>query len=457
MSKLNDPYGRFSQTLGKVPNTNEHDSRSPVAKDRDRIIHSGAFRRLQRKSQIVGVQSSDFFRTRLTHTLECSQIARGLAARCMKNANEVVEDPAHFQDLMEAAALAHDLGHAPFGHNGEAALIEMMKCHGNGLFEGNAQSFRIVTSLEPKVLQDDVPCGLDLTRTTLRAIIKYPWTESEAPDLNTKKFCFYNTPEDIAVKDWLFAGAKPKRTIATDLLEAADDIAYAAHDFEDGVWSGLIPLSRLLNKKDHVARGRLEARIGSKKTFAKTSVSAALDELIADTGLDQQEWAALPFDRTRVSRAGLKNYTARLIEMFIEGVTSNDAFKPLETGDALDQRLALLKGMATVWMIERSAEATVRFGQRKLVEDLFEGYWAKPSMLPNQETWDAVTAKDPTDDDKNASNAPPGMPFEDYQVWAAKARAICDHVAGMTDLYALHVHGEMYRGGGPGLFRPIFA
>jgi len=449
MTKLASPYARFSETLGRVSDSVEHESRSPVAKDRDRIIHCGAFRRLQRKSQIVGVQSSDFFRTRLTHTIECSQIARALGARCVKNANEVVEDPSHFQDLMEAAALAHDLGHPPFGHNGERALIEMMKRHGAGLFEGNAQSFRIVTSLEPKVLVDNRACGLDLTRTTLRAIIKYPWTESQAKASDEKKFCFYDAEEDTEVAEWLFDGQPPDRTVATDMLEAADDIAYAAHDFEDGVWSGLIPLSRLLNQADDAVRNKLQARIGDKPAFKAMSVPDALNELAESTYLYDEPWALFPFDRSRKARAGLKNYTADLIDKFIDGVTPDNAFRMLEEDAELSRRLELLKGMATVWMIESAAESTVRFGQRKLVEDLFEGYWTNPQMLPNRETWSEAERAGQTPEDRADTAA------GEYEVWRRKARVICDHIAGMTDLYALHVHGEMYRGGGPGLFRPI--
>ena len=455
MSATNDFYERFSELLGQPPAAPDHPSRSPVAKDRDRIIHCGAFRRLQRKSQIVGVQSADFFRTRLTHTIECAQIARAIAARCPNDARGLVAAPEHLPDLLEAAALAHDLGHPPFGHNGEQALIEMMKRHGSGLFEGNAQSFRIVTSLEPKVMVSGQACGLDLTRSTLRAILKYPITESEAKAQGAKKFCIYDAPEDMAVYRWLFPAGNATRTVATNMLEAADDIAYAAHDFEDGVWSGLIPLSRLVNPRDGSARQKLFDRIGEDAAFGGDE-AGALDDFISDTGLKHASWAHVPFDRTREARADLKNYTSSLIDAFIGSVTRNDTFQEMKKHDAkLYRHLRLLMGMATVWMIENPAEATVRFGQRKLVEDLFEGYWRNPQMLSNREAWAPVANAGPTAQDEAASKATANTPWGEYKVWAAKARVICDHVAGMTDLYALHVHGEMYRGGGPGLLRPI--
>src|SRR3954452_20408646 len=125
-------YERFSWSASARPTARrEHASRSPVAKDRDRIVHSGALRRLQRKSQIVGVQSNDFFRTRLTHTLECAQIGRAIAARSYRTRGleQIVSRPEHLPDLIEAACLAHDLGHPPFGHNGEQALQEQMAKH----------------------------------------------------------------------------------------------------------------------------------------------------------------------------------------------------------------------------------------------------------------------------------------------------------------------------------------
>jgi dGTPase len=169
-------YQRFYVPPG--PGPTEHKTRSPVAKDRDRIVHSGALRRLQRKSQIVGVQSDDFFRTRLTHTYECAQIGRGIALRSSKSDwKSVVQKFSDLPDLVEAACLAHDLGHPPFGHNGEQALQTMMARHAQGLFEGNAQSFRIVSNLELKYQDENRSYGLNLTRTTLKAILKYPWDE----------------------------------------------------------------------------------------------------------------------------------------------------------------------------------------------------------------------------------------------------------------------------------------
>jgi dGTPase len=453
-------YDRFSEHLtGEAKDdSHEHDVRSPVAKDRDRIIHCGAFRRLQRKSQIVGVQSADFFRTRLTHTIECAQIARGIALRSRKtdDLEAVVDEPKHLPDLLEAAGLAHDLGHPPFGHNGEQALVGLMKAHARGLFEGNAQSFRIVTNLEPKTEIGDRWCGLDLTRTTLKAILKYPLTEDQAIEQDESKFCIYRAAEDREVYEWLFEGAHPARTVATDMLEAADDIAYAAHDFEDGVWSGMIPLSRLLDDDDQSARGLLIEQIQTSnkhaEIFKDVEVKEVLERFCADYGLQDQSWARKPFDRSRSSRSKLKALTAALIGDFIDDITKDDKFG--EMSSELQQRLYLLTGMAWVWMIRNPAEETMQFGQRRLIKDIFEGYWSNPGMLPGREAWAAAEEDGPTLEDRQLSGVGKDIAPADYPIWRRKARLICDHVAGMTDLYALHVHGEMFQGGAaPGILR----
>lgn len=446
---MSGPYDRFSETLGRPKGDDEHASRSPVAKDRDRIIHSGALRRLQRKSQIVGVQSNDFFRTRLTHTLECAQIGRGIALRSLQSENvlTVVEEAEHLPDLIEAACYSHDLGHPPFGHNGERALQEMMIAHSRSLFEGNAQSFRIVTSLEPKIRWAQRSCGLDLTRTTLKAILKYPWVEDAdmlKPDAK-RKFCIYNEAEDLEIFEWLFEGEKPDRTLATDILEISDDIAYAVHDFEDGVWAGMIPLHLLLAGDEETVE-TLSGCVRAKWPghFEGIDVAALLAELLQD--VKDAKWAKREFGRDADARAGVKNFSAKLIGEFIESVTPGDKFDmpdPDGNGDTRRLKLDLLMGMAIVWMIEATSQATLRYGQKRLVRDLFEGFWENPEMLPRRTDWLNVKNDGLSDDDKKFNAGKSDEP----EVWRAKARLICDEVAGMTDLYALHEHGEMYGGG----------
>lgn len=432
----------------------EHGSRSPVAKDRDRIVHSGALRRLQRKSQIVGVQSNDFFRTRLTHTYECAQIGRGIAKRSRHSDwHDVVTKFDDLPDLIEAACLAHDLGHPPFGHNGEQALQTMMTKHAQGLFEGNAQSFRIVSNLELKYENGTRSYGLNLTRTTLKAILKYPWDErSPSVDAKHPKFCVYDDPDDRAVYDWVFkndplpADPRQRRTLATMILDTADDIAYAAHDFEDGVWSGMIPL-HLLVSGDTSAIGLLEQTVQDRHPdlFKGVKVSTHVRKLLKP--IRTREWAQKPFDRARKSRGELKNFTAELIGDLIDAVTTNDRFDPPDSETS--RKLYILTGMAWAWMIRSPQLATLQYGQRRLIESLFEGYWENPQMLPQRERWMEIYEAGLSAEDSMAN---PQAKRDDALVWRAKARLICDHIAGMTDLYALHVHSEMFGGGlTPGL------
>ena len=268
--------------------------RTPFERDRARVVHSAALRRLSAKTQVLGAGFDDFVRNRLTHSLEVAQVARelGKSLGC---------DP----DIVDSAALAHDLGHPPFGHNGEVALDEAaQECGG---FEGNAQTLRILSRLESKAFAaDGSSVGLNLTRATLSACVKYPWARGQAPDASAK---FGAYADDLPVFQWLRKGAPEKRRpIEAQVMDLADDIAYSVHDVEDGVVGGWFALGT----------GELD-RAAIHDVARDWYDSEATDERLVAASLRLQEmpeWPTPRFDGSRAEGAVLKSLTSALIGRF---------------------------------------------------------------------------------------------------------------------------------------------
>jgi len=277
--------------------------RGPFERDRARVLHSAALRRLAAKTQVVEVGSGDFPRTRLTHSLECAQVGRelGAALGC---------DP----DLVDAACLAHDLGHPPFGHNGESALAELAADCGG--FEGNAQSLRLLTRLEAKV----PGAGLNLTRATLDATLKYPWLARPGE----VKYGAYAADE--AAFRWIRDGAPDGRPcLEAQVMDWADDVAYSVHDLEDGLHAGMVTLGQLRDGGERRAVAELTAAAycepGSVSVAELTEVFAALLRLPC--------WPAA-FDGGPAALAGLKNLTSELIGRFCEAALDATLGAPQE-------------------------------------------------------------------------------------------------------------------------------
>lgn len=385
--------------------------RGAFARDRARVVHSSALRRLAAKTQVVGPETDDFVRNRLTHSLEVAQIGRelGLALGC---------DP----DVVDAACLAHDLGHPPFGHNGESALDEV--CRGFGGYEGNAQSLRVLTRLEAKV----PGAGLNLTRATLDACTKYPWTRGAGPKGEASaKFGVY--ADDLPVFAWLRAGAAENaRCVEAQVMDLADDVAYSVHDIEDAVVGGHLDPAALADP-EAVARVGAQVRSWYLPDAPDDEVSAALARLRA-----LPVWVS-EFDGSRRALAALKDMTSQLIGRFSRSAerATRDRFGdgPLTryAADVVVPRETLcemtaLKGVAAVYVMTTEERQPLYRRQREVLASLFE---ALAEQAPDRlEAPFAADWKDATDD-------------------AGRCRAVVDQLASLTDARALEWHARLVR------------
>lgn len=389
------------------------DDRSPFARDRARVLHSAALRRLAGKTQVVGpgegAEVSGVPRTRLTHSLEVAQIGRNIAESLGADA-----------DLVDTAGLAHDIGHPPFGHNGEKALDEQAKACGG--YEGNAQTLRILTRLEPKAVPGDgLASGLNLTRACLDATTKYPWQRSAG----TVKFGAYD--DDLPVFRWMRDGAPDgQMCLEASIMDWSDDVAYSVHDVEDGVLSGRISLHVLTDATERAALADLAAKHFS--PLAVSTLEAAAQELLAVPAV--AELAVPDYDFTLGALVALKRLTSELVGRFataaVTGTRSRYGEGPLTryaarlvVPDRVAAEVALLKALALRYVMSDRRRLAVQEGQRQLLAELVEVLLRRaPEALDRslQPAWHAAV------DD------------------AGRARVVIDQVASLTDAQAVAWH-----------------
>jgi len=376
------PYAcRADQSQGRLVNEPESENRTCFQRDRDRVIHASAFRRLKYKTQVFVYSHGDNYRTRLTHTLEVAQIARTLARALFVN-----------EDLAEVVALAHDLGHAPFAHTGEDALVECMKNLGG--FEHNDQSLRVVSALEEKYPEFD---GLNLTWETLEGIVKH-----NGPVKGKLPYTLYNIQKETDLRLKTFA------TLEAQVAAISDDIAYNNHDVQDGLSAGLFDLD------DLVAQVPMMARIIT-KTLSKYP---ELPEVKFHAEIIREMIGDMVEDVLTETRKRLADNKVETVEDIRGAQTQMVAFSPAMFDQVQELRRFLWNNMYKHYTVNR-----MRIKAERIVGDLFDVFLQHPECLPDE--WHGKVTD--AGKDKNA-----------------KARIVCDYIAGMTDRYALVEHARLF-------------
>lgn len=389
--------------------------RSAYERDRARVLHSAAFRRLAAKTQVHTAGTDDFLRTRLTHSLEVAQIAREMGSRlgC---------DP----DVVDTAGLAHDLGHSPFGHSGEEALDALAAACGG--FEGNAQTLRVLTRLEAKVIgPDGASAGLNLTRASLDAVSKYPWPRRPGE----RKFGVY--ADDRPVFAWLRADVPDRRRcLEAQVMDWADDVAYSVHDVEDGIHGGYVTLRPLLAQADE--RAALCADVAA--TYSGES-PADLAEVLVDLLADPLLAPLVGYDGSHRAQVALKATTSVLTGRFVAAAVAATGrrFGPgphrryaadLVVPREVRARCAVLKGIALRYVLRRPGSVARLERQQQILADLVAGL---------------------------ADRAPEALDAVFAPLWraagndASRLRVVVDQVASLTDPAAVERHARLF--GGP--------
>ncbi|MEQ1549118.1 MAG: dGTP triphosphohydrolase [Chakrabartia sp.] len=403
-------------------NISKADQRKDYERDRDRILYSSAFHRLAGITQIVRAGELDIFHTRQQHTYKVAQVGRRLAQHCIAKDGELAVFHGVDQEVVEAACLAHDLGHPPFGHAAEKKLDLLVT--GKGVtdgYEGNAQTFRILTKLAVRYGSDQCP-GLDLTRATLAACLKYPWIRDVNDQKKTGKWSAYETEKECF--DWTREfSINDQKTAEAEIMDWADDIAYSVHDLEDFHRVGIIPWAMILSEEnaDNLVNATVRGWF-SAPADASAQVRDALSRL---TGLFRLFPAVLneKYDGSRDQRHQLRNLTSQLIGRYVRALSlaAPDAQRAVSIDPECETEVRLLKHVARQYVIGLPALHAQQFGQAKIISDLFDIFFDHSS-------------------DGDAKFLPMRLRYIWKQDGAPAARLAADCVAALTEgeAYALH-------------------
>lgn len=406
-----------------MPERKKSGNRTDFERDRARILHSAAFRRLGAKTQVMGPSSDDFIRTRLTHSLEVAQVGREIGKL-------LGADP----DVVDTACLAHDLGHPPFGHNGERALDALAADCGG--FEGNAQTFRLLVDLEPKVTGERGEArGVNLTRASLDAVCKYPWTRGKGPQKEKSLVKYSVYEDDVEIFQWMRGSDRGgRRCLEAQIMDLSDDVGYSVHDVEDAMATGRMDPRDLF---DDETFGRI---VEDTVSWYGDAIGADHLQQARESLLATDYWLT-EFDGSYAARARLKDMTSQLIGRFASSVVSAtlpenrseglgryaaDLVIPMET----EAEILLLKGLAVHYVMAPREIEPVYLQQRTLLADLVDALMASKGKYleePFRSHW-----------------------FSDRSD-ATRLRAVIDQVASLTDTSASQWHARLC-----GLFSETF-
>ncbi|MEZ9525758.1 anti-phage deoxyguanosine triphosphatase [Enterovibrio norvegicus] len=430
----------WGERLASENKQRRHDKRTVFQRDRARILHSAAFRRLQAKTQVLGAEHSEFYRTRLTHSLEVSQIGTGILAQ-LKDKQPEFRPLLPSTSLLESLCLAHDIGHPPYGHGGEIALNYLMR-NDDG-FEGNAQTFRIVSLLEPYTESD----GMNLARRTLLGLLKYPALLSETrrfslpPDVSEFRHLKASDwhpakglyRDDLDRFNWVLAGMTEQdaalftrlkrqpndnhhgktefKSLDCSIMELADDIAYGVHDLEDAIVMGIVQRDQwqeaVASKLAECGDPWLEANIShlSDQMFGphyerKDAIGALVNTLLTSIAIEPSlQDGVNSFDDP------ILQWNARLTDV-MHGV------------------LAVLKAFVSEYVVQKPELQIIEYKGQQLVMGLFDAFDADPKRLlpvPTRERW-----------------------LKDVADGKSGRRVIADYISAMTDGYAQRLHATMF-------------
>jgi dGTPase len=377
------PYAENpSRSRGRKFPEAESRTRTAFARDRDRIIHTSAFRRLKEKTQVFVAHEGDHFRTRLTHSLEVAQIARSVATALGLDA-----------DLAETVALAHDLGHPPFGHAGEDELQIQMQAFGG--FDHNVQTFRVVTRLERRYPQFE---GLNLTWETLEGVIKHNGPVADKLDRPSwLAIAEFDAQYDLRLSGWASAEAQ--------VAALADDIAYNNHDVDDGVQAGLFNLDEL--RQVPLIGPNVESALADfpdcdpaiiRLEAVRRMIGAMVEDVLAETARRVAAGGVASAEDVRNLGHALISFSRDMAE------------------DLSALRLFLMERMYRHWKVNRT-----RSQARRILAEMFQLFMAEPEVMPTE--W---------------------FQRAQHRDEAGRARLICDYIAGMTDRFAIEEHRKLF-------------